>query len=420
MRFLAYDVETANNKNMGSICAIGWCYIQNKNIIEQGYSLIHPNTKFSPYNIRVHGITEADVQNAPTFSQYWEGTLSKYVKGAVLIAHNASFDIAATEQALKDARIHDPGIDYVDFLPMCKFYLPDCEHYSLSCIAEWAGVDFSHHHAGEDARAIVEISKVLCERLGFDGIEEMIIRSHTSLLNSLTNSYLPKETHPHHSFPPRHIEHSIVPIEKLDDALSGCSFCITGDVGDIDRDEVERMILEHGGEFKTSVSKKTSFLVVGTYADYPPDYLSSKHRKALDLIEQGISIQILSADDFLTLIQSPDSDLRVLAVREQQRLIRQQAEERERELLARQEARKARKAAKEAAAQEQKNSHTRSVLQCSTDGNIITVYESVSIASKTTGINAKCIRDTIKGIQHSAGGYYWKYESKKDNEQISP
>lgn len=412
MRFLAYDVETANNKDIGSICSIGWVLIQNNTLIDQGYTLINPHIHFSPYNIRVHGITESDVENAPTFSQYWESTLHTLFETSVIISYSAAFDIAATEQALKNACVEDSGIDYIDFLPMCKFFLPDCQKYTLSSVAEAANVSFTHHNALEDARAMVSISKFLCARTGFDGLEELIIRSHTPLLSSLTNSYLPKTM----SHQPPFSNHLPVrcssPVEKLDDVLSGCSFCVTGDVQDKGRDEVERMILEHGGEFKTSVSRKTTFLVVGTYSDYPPGYVSGKSKKANELIEQGVPIQILSSDDFLALMQSPESDPRIIAHQKQQEALLQQAEARELKKRALQEVRKSRMVEKDASAQVQKTSHNHTVLQFSKDGELIASYESVSLASKATGINVKCIRDTAKGIQRSAGGFLWKFETE--------
>ena len=37
MYLLAYDVETANAKNIGSICAVGWVLLDNDVIADQGY-----------------------------------------------------------------------------------------------------------------------------------------------------------------------------------------------------------------------------------------------------------------------------------------------------------------------------------------------------------------------------------------------
>ena len=52
----------------------------------------------------------------------------------------------------------------------------------------------------------------------------------------------------------------------------------------------------------------------------------------------------------------------------------------------------------------------RSVVQLLDDGTIICEYETIAAAVRATGINAKSIRDTAKGVQRHAGGYCWKYK----------
>lgn len=47
------------------------------------------------------------------------------------------------------------------------------------------------------------------------------------------------------------------------------------------------------------------------------------------------------------------------------------------------------------------------ILQISSDGEVISEFNSLSSASKSTGIDRKGIRDTINGRQKTAGGFYW-------------
>ena len=39
----------------------------------------------------------------------------------------------------------------------------------------------------------------------------------------------------------------------------------------------------------------------------------------------------------------------------------------------------------------------------------ITIFESISEAVRTTGINSKSIRDCCNGVQKHAGGFIWQY-----------
>ena len=56
MRALIYDVETAQNTNIGSICAVGWILLENDEIQNEGYSLINPQCTFyvNEENLNIH------------------------------------------------------------------------------------------------------------------------------------------------------------------------------------------------------------------------------------------------------------------------------------------------------------------------------------------------------------------------------
>ena len=93
-------------------------------------------------------------------------------------------------------------------------------------------------------------------------------------------------------------------IQITDNRLSNLKFCITGDIWGYERSDIERMIMEHGGKPMSSVSGKTDYLIVGTYID-PKTGLqttTSKQKKALELIDQGGKIEIISFDRFWDMI----------------------------------------------------------------------------------------------------------------------
>ena len=66
------------------------------------------------------------------------------------------------------------------------------------------------------------------------------------------------------------------------------------------------MILEHGGKPTSGISGKTDYLIVGTYLDPVSGNptMTSKHKKALELIDQGGKIRIISIDNFLEMIRN--------------------------------------------------------------------------------------------------------------------
>ena len=75
-------------------------------------------------------------------------------------------------------------------------------------------------------------------------------------------------------------------------ALSGLSFVITGTLPTLTRNEAEEMILKHGGKVTSSVSKKTSYLLLGSEP-------GSKYDKA-----KTLQVPILNEEDFLKMIRS--------------------------------------------------------------------------------------------------------------------
>ncbi|MGD7651444.1 exonuclease domain-containing protein, partial [Ralstonia pseudosolanacearum] len=167
MKYLFYDVETANASKRGSICAVGWVQVVDNEIVDKGYTLIDPQCSFSVKNVEIHGITKAQVKGAPTFAQYWHSCLLEKVSGALIVSHNAIFDISATEQALANAGLQDPGLLYMDSLPVARRCL-QMDHYRLSNLADEFGWQYHSHNALEDAEALAYVLLRLTARQGYD------------------------------------------------------------------------------------------------------------------------------------------------------------------------------------------------------------------------------------------------------------
>ncbi len=76
----------------------------------------------------------------------------------------------------------------------------------------------------------------------------------------------------------------------VSDKLKGQVFVFTGALESMTRDEAERLVAEHGGRATSSVTKKTSYVVVGSDP-------GSKYDKAVSL-----GIEILSEDEFMKMM----------------------------------------------------------------------------------------------------------------------
>ena len=285
MNILFYDVETANS-NTGTICAVGWVLTKDGSRMDQGYTLIDPGCGFSTRCVEVHGITKAMVKGAPSFAEYWNATLAPMFKSALVVAQNAKFDMAHTIQALCNAGIPDPGVDFLDSLLVFRKYI-DAGSHRLPDLAAGIGYEYRAHNALEDAGAILAVLDHIRAERGYSDITELLIRA--AALRSQ------EEIEP------------VQPVKKpvaevIDGKLADLKICITGDIPGYEREAVEALIAAHGGRATSSVSGKTDYLVVGVYLESGPGYISGKQKKAMEVIAEGGKVKIITPEEFFKML----------------------------------------------------------------------------------------------------------------------
>ncbi len=163
MKFTAIDFETANS-DRSSVCAVGMVIVENGKIVGQIKQLIRPvPCRFEGINISIHGITESDVKNAPTFQQYWP-QLWGHVSGP-LVAHNAAFDMSVLRNALDRSGVHYPDADYFCTRIISKLAWPHYPTHALDYLANALNIPFKHHDPEHDAIACALIALRACEHL---------------------------------------------------------------------------------------------------------------------------------------------------------------------------------------------------------------------------------------------------------------
>lgn len=88
--FVALDFETANRRP-DSPCALGVVVVDRGRVVGRHKWLIDPETDDFHFSY-IHGITAADVADAPTFAEVWP-EVRPLLRAGPLAAHNARFDI---------------------------------------------------------------------------------------------------------------------------------------------------------------------------------------------------------------------------------------------------------------------------------------------------------------------------------------
>lgn len=184
---VALDFETANERR-DSACAVGLAWIEGGAVVRRESRLIRPRElRFSPGNIRVHGILPADVRNQPEFPEAMAAFLPDLTEGLIL-AHNAPFDLGVLRASLAAYGLPVPPFASLCTLQVARQVFPDPAGCGLGKVAGRLRIRFEHHDAGEDAYACAEIALAAVRERGMTGIE--------ALAHSLGLSTAPRQAAP--------------------------------------------------------------------------------------------------------------------------------------------------------------------------------------------------------------------------------
>lgn len=165
MTVVAIDFETATERR-DSACAVGLAWIEGARVVRRAATLIRPpELRFSPGNIRVHGILPADVRTAPSFPEAMAPYLAD-LSGGLILAHNAGFDMGVLCASLAAHGKPVPAFASLCTLQIARRVFPDPAGCGLGKVAGRLGIRFEHHDAGEDAYACAEIALAAMRETG--------------------------------------------------------------------------------------------------------------------------------------------------------------------------------------------------------------------------------------------------------------
>ena len=171
--FVFVDVETANWAN-DRICAIGLIVVANGQ--ETGYyTLINPQTHITLSYI--HGITDMDVQGAPTIEEFWQVMSPLLPQEFVFVAHNYRFDLTVMKKDLGRFGIEFAPKEVVDTMWVARDILYHFKTVKgdlrLNVLSERLNVQLFHHNAASDIQATKDVLEKLLV-MGNKQIEEFI------------------------------------------------------------------------------------------------------------------------------------------------------------------------------------------------------------------------------------------------------
>ena len=162
MREIIFDTETTGlDAREDRVIEFGGIELVNK--FPTGRTFHHyinpQGRRVNPEAQAVHGIGDADLAGKPTFGEI-ANELSGFIDGAMLVAHNANFDIGFLNAEF--ARIGRPSIDpgrVIDTLAIARRKHPMGPN-SLDALCRRYGIDNSHrtkHGALLDSELLAEV-----------------------------------------------------------------------------------------------------------------------------------------------------------------------------------------------------------------------------------------------------------------------
>lgn len=309
MDFVALDFETANEKRH-SPCSLGLCLVENNEIVLEKYWLIRPHElRFSPMNIWIHGIREGDVIDAPTFDVLWQTEIAPLLEGKLVIAHNAAFDMSVLRNTLDLYNIPYPTLDYCCTMVMSKHFYPYLENAKLNTVNKHLGYTFNHHHAGADAAACANIVLEIAKELGVNTISDLTQQVGVKIGKLFPGGYHAAGTNGGGLTSSRKFNPLLSPSTPhyscKTDFFRDKIVAFTGPLSSMSRSEAIGLVEKCGGDYSPSVTRKTSIVVTGMKdpLNLHPSQMSTKLRRAVELIGRGQDITFINEDMFLKLVK---------------------------------------------------------------------------------------------------------------------
>ncbi len=132
--------------------------------VETSYTtLINPQRPIDARAFAVNHISADMLRDAPTFDGIADELLS-LLEGAVLVAHNASFDVAFLAHELQLIGYHLPVFPVLDTLILARQLLPRHRSHSLHALSKDLGLRSPTHRAASDVQTLWGLFQYL-ERL---------------------------------------------------------------------------------------------------------------------------------------------------------------------------------------------------------------------------------------------------------------
>jgi len=146
--FVAFDTETTGLSPVAArlVELSGVKFRLDGAIVSNFSQLIDPETRIPADTTAIHGITDEMVRGQPAVREVIPQFLDWIGSDAVLLAHNAPFDLGFLEIALARLKLGVPENPILDTLVLARALLPDAPNYQLRTLVEYLELETGGYH----------------------------------------------------------------------------------------------------------------------------------------------------------------------------------------------------------------------------------------------------------------------------------
>ncbi len=153
----------------GAITEIGALKLVCGQVVDEFATLVNPEREIDPFVVRLTGITDRMVAEAPPISEVMP-RFEEFVEGSVVVGHNVQFDCSFVAAA-RGAPLPNPVLDT---LKLARCLVPGLKRYRLSALVNHFGVrQAPNHRALADASATTEVFQRLLKLLRSAGVQSV-------------------------------------------------------------------------------------------------------------------------------------------------------------------------------------------------------------------------------------------------------
>ncbi len=171
--YVVFDLETTGfSPDRNKIIEIGAVKVAHGRITDRYSTFVNPETPI-PYRIEeITSIRDDMVMDAPKIEEALPDFM-KFCEGAVMVAHNADFDMSFIRKNCREQGI-EREFTVIDTVALARVLLPSLNRFKLDTVAKALNIRLDHHHrAVDDAGCTAEIFVKFLEMLTERGIETL-------------------------------------------------------------------------------------------------------------------------------------------------------------------------------------------------------------------------------------------------------